>query len=85
MMSNVTLKPTAKELLYIVGTIFAGGMAWGSLAYNVNAQGKVVEQVPVIKERVIILETKQDYMLGLLEYQTGIRTSLPSRPKRLSQ
>ena len=73
------LKPSAKELVYIAGSLFAGGMAWGSLAYQVNAQDKVVKTIPAIDKRVTILETKQDYMIGLLEWQSGIRTSRPSR------
>lgn len=79
------IKPTTKELLYILGTLFSLGATWGALSSKVNAQEEVVKTVPGIATRVAVVEAKQDYTIGLLEYALGLRHALPSRPRPLSQ
>lgn len=79
------IKPGAKDLLTLVGFLFGLGVVWGTLSAQVNAQEEVVKTVPAAIVRIAVVETKIDYLIGLLEYKYGIRAVPPSRPRQLGQ
>lgn len=79
------MKASTKDILTLVGFLFGLGVVWGTLSAKVNAQDEVVKTVPAVITRVAVVETKLDYLIGLLEYKYGIRASRPSRPRPLGQ
>lgn len=79
------IKPNVKDLLTVAGYLVTIGIVWGTLSAKVAAQEEVVKTVPAVITRVAVVETKLDYLIGLLEYKYGIRPSPPSRPRQLGQ
>ena len=74
------MKPTTKDLVYLFSVLFGLGVTWGTLTSRVNAQEKLIEPIPGLITKQAVMDTKLDYLIGLLEYKYGIRKSVPSRP-----
>ena len=73
------LKPTTKDFLYLASLLFGLGVTWGSLSSRLSAQEVAVLPLASSVVKIAILETKLDYVIGLLEYRFGIRASQPSK------
>lgn len=73
-----------KDFLYVAGTLIGLGITWGTLSAKVNAQEEAIKPIPSILTRQAVMDTKLDYLIGLLEFKYGIRPSPPSRPKLLN-
>ncbi len=74
---------STSEGLTILGMIISGAMAYGAITAKVNAQDEVVKTVPAAITRIVVLETKLDYLIELNEYSLGLRRRLPSKTKLL--
>ena len=74
------LKPNTKEIIYMIGVLFGLGVTWGTLSARVNAQSEAIKPIPDLVIKQAVIDTKLDYLIGLIEYRYGIRRAQPSRP-----
>lgn len=73
-----------KDFLYVASTLIAMGIVWGTLSAKVNAQEEAIKPIPSMITRQAIMDTKLDYLIGLLEFKYGIKSDPPARPKLLN-
>lgn len=73
------MKPTVKEVVSGCAFLFGLGATWATLSARVSAQEKAVEPVPGLVIKQVVIETKLDYLIGLIEYKYGIRAEKPAR------
>jgi hypothetical protein len=79
------LKPTVKDIVYVGSLIVGIAVAWGTLSAKVSAQDKLVSNIPSMMTKDAVMDTKIDYLIDLVEYQSGITERRPKRKGLLSQ
>lgn len=79
------MKTNLRDTLFIMSTLVGFGITWGTLSSRVNAQEKAIEPIPGLITKQAVMDVKLDYLIGLLEYKYGIKSSRPVRPALLDQ